>query len=257
MRAFILCVSLSFLALPSSHASTGPVPAKTLRIAAASSLQKSLRDIEHSYPDATLQFSFGASGALEQQLINGANFDIFIGAARRHLDHLAQKNLILEGSRRDLLGNTLVLVANKSKKLPLRDFRDLKSITSGKIAVGEPSSVPVGQYGQEILEALGIWNQLKANLVFGSSARQVLSFVESGNVLAGIVYATDALDAPSLEILATADPSLHSPVVYPLAIVRTSHELQAAEDFVRYLEGSLAHKIFLRHGFSIPGTKAL
>ena len=145
-----------------------------------------------SNPNVNITYNFGASGALAQQIQQGAPVDIFFSAAIKQMNGLQQANLLLNETRRNLLTNRLVLITPKNSVV-LSDFKQLTDARIKKIAIGEPKSVPVGQYTQEILTKIGLWQQLQPKLVLGNNVRQVLTFVESGNVDAGIVYTTDAM----------------------------------------------------------------
>jgi len=166
------------------------------------------------------------------------------------MDALQQANLLINDTRRSLLTNRLVLITAKNGVV-LSDFKQLTEARIKKIAIGEPKSVPVGQYAQEMLSKLGLWQQVLPKLVLGNNVRQVLTFVESGNADAGIVYATDAKASPKVAVRATAAASLHSPIVYPLAVMKSSRNPAAAKVFVEFLAGDRAKIVFLKYGFGI------
>jgi molybdate transport system substrate-binding protein len=120
-----------------------------------------------------------------------------------------------------------------------------------KIAIGEPRSVPAGQYAEEVLKNLKIWQQVRPNLVLASNVRQVLAFVESGNADAGLVYATDAKVSNRIRQVATAPENLHSPIVYPVAVLKSSKNVAAAREYVQFLANNSARIIFQKYGFSM------
>jgi molybdate transport system substrate-binding protein len=126
-----------------------------------------------------------------------------------------------------------VLIAPKRATLPLKDFQGLADSTVKKIAVGEPKSVPVGEYTEELFKTLGIMDRLKPKLVLSNSVRSVLAAVESGNMDAGIVYATDAKISGKVRAIATAPENLHSPIVYPIAVLKNSKHLESAKTYVQ------------------------
>jgi molybdate transport system substrate-binding protein len=163
---------------------------------------------------------------------------------------LQQANLLINDTRRNLLTNRLVLITAKNGVV-LSDFKQLTEARIKKIAIGEPKSVPVGQYAEEMLSKLGLWQQVLPKLVLGNNVRQVLTFVESGNADAGIVYATDAKASPKVAVRATAAANLHSPIVYPLAVIRNSRNPAAAKAFVEFLAGDLAKIVFQKYGFGL------
>jgi molybdate transport system substrate-binding protein len=166
------------------------------------------------------------------------------------MDALQQANLLIDDTRRNLLTNRLVLITPKNGFV-LSDFKQLTEARIKKIAIGEPKSVPVGQYAQEMLSKLGLWQQFLPKLVLGNNVRQVLTFVESGNADAGIVYATDAKASPKVAVGATAAANLHSPIVYPLAVIKSSRNPAAAKAFVEFLAGEGAKVVFQKYGFGL------
>ncbi len=223
-------------------------------VSAAISLSPALTEIKTVYqgsnPNVNITYNFGASGALAQQIQQGAPVDVFFSAATKQMNDLQQANLLLNETRRNLLTNRLVLITPKNG-VGVSDFKQLTDARIKKIAIGEPKSVPVGQYTQEMLTKLGLWQQLQPKLVLGNNVRQVLTFVESGNVDAGIVYATDAKASDKVTVRLTAAENLHSPIVYPLAIIKNSRNPAVAKMFVEFLAGDRAKIVFQKYGFGI------
>lgn len=238
-----------------------PAPAQsqsaTLLIAAAASLQDVLEELDPMFESAnrgiTVNYNFAASGPLQQQIEQGAPVDLFISAATRQMDALQQKNLILTNTRRNLLTNDLVLVVPGNSTLGITSFRQLTNSNVRRISVGEPRSVPVGQYAEELFTNLGILGQLRPKLVYGNSVRNVLGTVESGNADAGVVYKTDARVTNQVRQVATAPSNLHSPIVYPIAVITASRNPQAARTYAQFLTSSQAQAVFRRYGFGIAG----
>jgi molybdate transport system substrate-binding protein len=251
LTAFILVVGIK-LFQPS------PVMAQansSLLVSAAASLKESLEEVGQTYrqvkPNVAVSYNFGASGALQQQIENGAPADIFISAAKRQMDALQQKNLIFPDTRRNLLTNRVVLIVPKNST-NITNFRGLTGANVRRIAVGEPRSVPVGQYAEEILRNLGILEQVRPKFVLGNSVRNVLAAVESGNADAGVVYATDARLSDRVRVVETAAQNLHSPVVYPVAVLRSSRNAAAAREYVQFLASDRrARSVFEKYGFGI------
>ena len=225
-----------------------------LLVSAAISLKDSLEQIKATYqltqPNVSITYNFGASGALQQQIENGAPADIFLAAAQKQMDALQKKGLILTDTRRNLLKNSLVLVVPKNAS-GITSFHQLTSSKVKKIAVGEPRSVPAGQYAEEVLRNLKIWEQVRPKLVLGNNVRQVLAFVASGNVDAGIVYATDAQVSNQVKQVTTASENLHSPIIYPVAVLEKSKNAAAAREYVQFLSSNSAKSIFQKYGFSM------
>ena len=223
-----------------------------LVISAAASMQHVLEEIRllynQKYPQAKIVLNFGSSGTLQYQIEQGAAVDIFISAAPQQMNRLAEKKLLIGKTRQNLVKNQMVLVVPKDNRA-IASFADLADRSVDKIALGEPNSVPAGQYAQEILTALNIIDEVKAKAVYGKDVRQVFNYVATGNIDAGIVYRTDAIDADRVEIVDTAPPSVYSPVVYPAAIVKESKNIQAAEQMLQFLLSDEAQAIFQRNGF--------
>ncbi|MBD2058641.1 molybdate ABC transporter substrate-binding protein [Oculatella sp. FACHB-28] len=226
-----------------------------LLIAAAASLQNAIEEIdplfESANPGIIVSYNFAASGPLQQQIEQGAPVDLFISAAVRQMNALQEGNLIVSNTRRNLLTNSLVLVAPRNSTLGLTGFRQLANSDVERISMGEPRSVPAGQYAEELFRNLGIWDQLQPKLVFGNSVRNVLGTVESGNADAGVVYATDARISAQVTQVATAPSDLHTPIVYPMAVVAASRNQQAARTYARFLRSRQAQAVFRRYGFGI------
>lgn len=226
----------------------------SLTVSAAISLSEALQEIKTVYqssnPNVTITYNFGASGALAQQIQQGAPVDVFFSAATKQINDLQQSNLLINDTRRNLLTNRLVLIT-PNNGVVLSDFKQLTDARIKRIAIGEPKSVPVGQYAQEMLTKIGIWQQLQPKLVLGNNVRQVLTFVESGNVDAGIVYTTDAKASSKAAVRATAAENLHSPIVYPVAVIKSSRNPAAATAFVQFLAGDRAKIVFKKYGFGV------
>jgi len=226
----------------------------TLTVSAAISLTDALENIKSLYrqnhQNITITYNFGASGSLQQQIKQGAPVDIFISAASKQMDALQQNNLLSSDTRTNLLLNSLVLITSNNN-YTISNFQALINPKVKRIAIGEPQSVPAGQYAQELLANLKIFDQLKPKFVYGSNVRQVLTYVETGNVDAGIVYTTDAKQSNQVRIGATAPSSLHSPIVYPVAVLKRSKNVATARDFVQFLSSAQSNTVFEKYGFKI------
>lgn len=225
-----------------------------LLVSAAASLKESLEEIAPLYlqthENISIKYNFGASGALQQQIENGAPVDIFVSAAQKQMDALQSKGLLLTDTRRNILSNGLVLIVPKNSS-GITNFRQLTSSNVKRISIGEPRSVPVGQYAEEVLKNLGILSQVRAKFVLANNVRQVLTAVESGNADAGVVYTTDARTSKQVKVVATAPENLHSPIVYPVAVLKNSKNISAAREYVQFLSSNPAKSIFKKYGFGI------
>ena len=254
--ATALATLLLAIGLPTVTSS--PVSAQSnnnLLISAAASLKEALEELKPLYqqskPNVNINYNFGSSGALQQQIEQGAPADIFISAAKKQVDALEQKGLLVPGTRNIIAKNRLVLVVPKNA-VGVTSFYSLKDAKVKKIAVGEPRSVPAGQYAQQVLEKLKIWSEIKSKLVFANNVRQVLASVESGNADAGLVYITDAKISDKVKVVVTADEKYHSPIIYPLAVVKRSKSVDAAKEFSQFLSSDQAKSVFKKYGFILP-----
>jgi len=225
----------------------------TLTLSVAASLQAAMVEVESSYQRerAAVEFrnNFGASGTLAREIEQGAPVDAIISAGTKPIDDLGAKGLLLPGTRSDLLRNELVLIAPGDSKLA--GFEELTDAKVRLVAMGDPASVPAGQYGLETLHALQLYEKIKSKIVLGKDVRQVLTYVETGNADAGLVYATDARISSKVRILAVAPESTHQKIVYPMAVVAGTRSQQEARDFLQYLGSRAARAIFASHGFTM------
>lgn len=236
---------------------TPPAPLPTpvsLTVSAAASLTDALNELIAIYqeknPNVTIITNYAGSGALQRQIEEGAPADLFISAAPRHMDALEEKNLLLAGTRVDILSNTMVLVVRQGLELA-EGFGSLEKDAVKKIALGEPESVPAGRYGKEVLTYLGIWDKLEPKFVFAKDVRQVLTWVEGGNADVGLVYLTDAKAAPDVSVVASAPEGSHNQILYPAAVVKTSPAPEAAQEFLTFLSSEEADTVFARYGFTV------
>ncbi len=229
-----------------------------LLVAAAASLQKALQEITPLYtkanPSQTINYNFAASGPLQQQIEQGAPVDIFISAADKQMNALQKKGLLAAGSPQNLLTNQLVLITPKQKSGSLADIKQLIKPAVQRISIGEPRTVPVGQYATEVLKNLGILEQIQSKFVFGNNVKSVLTAVETGNVDAGIVYITDAKDSEQVAVIATIDEQLHSPIHYPIAVLQSSKFLEESQRYMKFLQSDSAKTIFKKYGFGIANS---
>lgn len=237
-------------------------PSLNLTISAAASLQETLKAVGKIYqaqhPSTAINYNFASSGTLVQQIQQGAPVDVFISANEKFMDTLANKGLLLPGTRQNLFRNEVVLIVPSQIKAPkISNFKDLTGSEVKRISLGQPKSVPAGQYGKEVLTALNLYHQLQPKIVFAKDVRQVLSYVETGNVDAGIVYATDAKISDQGKVVATASAQTHKPIIYPGAVLAATKHPQAAKEFVKFLSGSQAQKTFRQYGFQLLSHEGL
>ena len=225
-------------------------------VAAAASLQYVMEDeiqpaFEAANPDIKLSFTFDSSGKLQTQIEEGADADVFFSAATKQMDALLEENLIDADSVVDLLENKITLIVPAGSELGITGFEDITKAEN--IALGDPESVPVGQYAKEAFESLGMWDEVEAKTSFGTNVTEVLSWVAAGSADAGIVYLTDATTSDQfdqVEIVGYAPEGSVSRVIYPVGVVSASTKKEAAQKFVDYLGSEEALGFFADYGFS-------
>ncbi len=231
--------------------------APPLLVSAAASLSGPLQDLAVPFTrgqgTAPPQFNFGASGLLQQQIQQGAPADVFLSAGARPMDTLERAGLLLAGSRRDLLGNRLVLVVPaRAPRRPL-DVTGLAGPGVRRIAIGD-GTVPAGDYARQVLAHKGLTAAVAPKLVPLGSVRAVARAVADGNVDAGFVYRSDAVQLGGLRVVATAPVTSHAPIRYSGAVLRSSRQPQLALAYLRSLGSPAARALFRREGFEIlPG----
>ncbi len=239
----------------SDPAASEPV---TLTISAAASLTDALTDIQKTYeaahPGVTLAFNFGASGALQQQIEQGAPADLFLSASTKNMKALLDGGLIEARHETNWLSNTLVVVVPNDSSASVGRIEDLTSDQVKHIAVGIPESVPAGKYAQEALTNSGLWDSLQSKLVQGKDVRQVLQYTETGNADAGFVYKTDAMTSDQVKVAFDVDPGSYSAIHYPIGIVKATKHQEAAQAFYDYLQTPEALKVLTGYGFSAAKT---
>ena len=224
-----------------------------LMVSAAASLTDCMNELKTAYTaehaNITITYNFASSGSLQQQIEQGAPCDIFFSAGKKQMKALQDKSLLVTDSVKDVLQNRVVLITPKNGK-KIESFQDLTKADIKKIAVGEPKTVPVGQYTTQIFDNMKLTSALSSKIVYASDVRQVLSWVETENVQAGVVYETDAKISDKVQICAVAPDDSHDKVIYPIGIVKASKQADAAKQFVDYLLGADAKKIFMKYGFT-------
>ncbi|MDR2555710.1 MAG: molybdate ABC transporter substrate-binding protein [Fibromonadaceae bacterium] len=225
----------------------------TLNVFAAASLTEALNEIATLYkaavPEATLTFNFDSSGKLQTQIENGAEADLFLSAGQKQMDAIAAA-YVDSTTRKDLLVNQVVLIVPKNSKKNIKSFEDCLGDKVSLIAIGN-SSVPVGQYTEEIFKFLNGWDKITAKASLGTNVKEVLSQVESGSVDAGVVYLTDAATAKNVKVVTQAPKGSHKPTVYPAAVLKKSARSQEAKAFLDFLSTPKATAVFKKIGFEV------
>ena len=225
---------------------------KDVIVFAAASMTEALEELKAEFekenPNLNLTFNFDSSGTLKTQIDSGADCDVFVSAAQKQMDELEKEDKIDKDTRFDLLENEVTLAVAKGNEKGIKDFKDLEKDEVEKIALGN-SDVPVGQYSEEILKNLGIWDKIQDKVTFGSNVKEVTSWVSEKTVDCGIVYKTDAKTA-GLETVAVADDSmLENKVIYPAALLKNSKNPEEGKKYLEFLKGEKASEILDKYGF--------
>lgn len=232
--------------------------AASLTVFAAASLTDALGDVGKAYKAKTgndAVFSFAASSALARQIEASGGADIFLSADTDWMDYLDNRGLIAHDTRKNLLGNHLVLIAPADAKVSLTiapHFDLLGALGGGRLAVADPDSVPAGKYAKTALTQLGVWNAVVNHLVNAENVRVALTYVARGEAPLGIVYTTDAMSEKRVQIVGTFPENTHAPIVYPAALVKDAKP--EAKAFLDFLNGPEARAIFEKDGFIILGA---
>lgn len=224
-------------------------------ISAAASLTDCMNEIKETYtanrPGLTITPNYGSSGKLQQQIEQGAPADIFFSAGKKQMQALEDKGLMAEDTVKDILENKVVVIVPNDSKLAITSVQDLLKPEVGRVAVGEPRSVPVGQYTEETFRNLGMSDAVASKLIYAKDVREVLSWVETDNVDAGLVYETDAKISPKVTIVCDTPEGSHAKVIYPVGVTKESAHPDVAKAFVDYLFSDEAKAIFAKYGFTV------
>lgn len=233
--------------------------ASSITVSAAISLKDALDELgrvyEQRHPERKVTFNYGSSGTLQHQIEQGAPVDIFFSAAEKQMDALESGGLLIAGTRRNLVENQLVLVVPASSNI-VKNFSDLARPEVKIVALGEPSTVPAGMYARQTLEHLGLLAAIEKKSVYAKDVRAVLTYVETNNADAGIVYQTDAGSSKSVRVVATAPAGSHDPIAYPAAVVKGTKDNVAARAFLEFLESAEERAVFEKFGFTQPEKQA-
>jgi len=223
-----------------------------LLVSAAMSLRDAFteagRRFERRHPGKRVRFNFASSGTLATQIIRGAPVDVFASASQHHMNRVARKGLVLPKHRHDFARNTLVVIQPRNHGRRLRTVEDLRM--AGKIAIGNPRTVPAGRYARAMLKHHKLWSPLRKHLVYGEHIRQVLDYVARNEVDAGLVYGTDyRLRKKDVVLVASAAPQSHPPIIYPVSVLKETRKRKLALLFVQFLLSAEGRRILEKHGF--------
>jgi molybdate transport system substrate-binding protein len=228
----------------------------TLVVFAAASLVDALDEVNKHFTAQThyeVKASYAASSVLARQIEAGAHADIFFSADREWMDYLDKRGLLRAGTRRDVLGNSLVLIAPTGSKVHLKiapGFALVAALGEGRLAMADPESVPAGLYGKQALTKLGVWEHVKNRLAPAENVRAALAYVARGETPLGVVYQTDAQAEKRVRLVDAFPEDTHDPIVYPVAITQSAQP-QAAT-YLDFLASEAAQQVFMRGGFKPP-----
>ena len=254
-RAVVIFLSLGLVLLGCGSKGpplSGPSSTNDLTVSAAVSLKEAFNEIAQLNDTRTgtkTNFNYGASGALQKQIESGAPADVFASAGAKQMDELVAKGLIVPATRMDFARNSLVLIVPPNGPA-ISSFSDLTSAAVKKVAVGNPKTVPAGQYTDQTLNRLKLLPQIQSKLVFAEDVRQVLDYVVRDEVETGVVYSSDALSAgDKIKVVARAPDDSHDPILYPIAVVKESKQQESAQKFIDLVLSSEGQSILAKHGF--------
>ena len=222
---------------------------KTVTFSAAASTKDAFEEITKQFneiePDVTVDMNFGGSGALTVQIEQGAPVDLFLSANMHHFETLEEAGHIAESE--PYIGNQLVLIAPEDSTL--EQVEDLTTVDN--LAIGTPASVPAGAYAEMALSDYELWDDVETSIVYAEDVRQVLQYVEIGEVDAGIVYYTDAISSSKVHVVDKFEATSHDEILYPLALTTNGAENESAQLFYAFLLGDDAVEVFRSYGFTI------
>lgn len=260
----ILAISLTMVLIVSMMLVTGcggdtsdeeTAEAPEVTVLAAASLTDALDEIIAEYEkdaDCTITPSYAGSGDLVQQIEGGAPCDIFVSASKSNMDQLEEEGYIDTDTRKDILANTLTLIAT-SEKADVVTMDMLTSDEVGTIAIGEVETVPAGKYATQVFDNMGITDEISDKIVYAKDVRAVLNYVETGDADCGFVYRTDALlmNEDDGVIIGDVDESLHDAIVYPAAVMKDAPQAEFAADFYEFMQNDFSKEVFEKYGFTV------
>jgi molybdate transport system substrate-binding protein len=243
-------------ALALAPIAAAPQAARTpLTVFAAASLKNALDEVGGAYTASggpPVRFSYAASSAIARQIEQGAPVDVFVSADSDWMDYLQKKDLVVAGSRRDVLTNHLVLIAPADSTVRLKIAANMPiaaALGSGRLAIAGPE-VPAGKYGRAALTSLGVFDAVRDRLAPAENVRAALAFVAQGAAPLGVVYDTDALVEPKVRVVGAFPDASHPRIVYPAAVVAASRHPDATA-FLHYLSSPKARAVFKKYGFTV------
>jgi molybdate transport system substrate-binding protein len=254
VRSASVILLVVWVLLAASCGKAGDHNEKVILVSTAASLKDSLDEIvkryESDHPNIKIQLNFGSSGTLQKQIEQGAPADLFLSAGRQQMDALIARKLVKQSEL--VLANRLVVIVPTGYTGLSADVKQLLDPNVRKIAMGQPDTVPAGVYARQSLTSLGLWDKLQRKMVYTQDVRQVLAYVETGNVDAGFAYRTDALGSHKVKIALEIPAASHDAIVYPFGLLTGAKYPNEAAEFYRYLNSAPARTIFDKYGFQKP-----
>jgi molybdate transport system substrate-binding protein len=227
-----------------------------VNLAAAASLKNVFDDklipmFEQKYPGVKVTPTYASSGDLQTQIENGLETDVFMSAANKQMNALAEEGIVDNDTNLQFLENKVVLIVPADSNANISSFDDLKDV-EGTIAIGDPESVPAGQYAQEVLNNTGLWGDVESKLSLGKDVTEVLNQVAQGSADCGIVYSTDAKSTDDVKVVCEApEDALKTPVIYPVASIKDTNDTDATKAFMDFLQTQEAKDVFVDYGFTL------
>ena len=250
-RIFALQIAVVFLAVFGNGCGSGQD--REILVSAAISLKNAFEEMGPLYERQTgirVRLNLGASGILQKQIEAGAPADIYASAGARQMDELQNRDFIFADTRRNFAGNALVLIVTANSSFPLHSFEELANPEITKVAIGNPKTVPAGQYAMQALQNLKLWNRLESRLVLAENVRQVLDYVVRGEAEAGMVYSSDvSIARGKVAVAADAPEDSHDPILYPIAVVKTTKHSSEAQGFIDLILNPAGQEILAKYGF--------
>ena len=240
----------------SGNATDTSLDGQEVHLAAAASLKNAFDNdlipmFEQKYPGVKVTPTYASSGDLQTQIENGLETDVFMSAANKQMDALVEEGIIDNDTNLQFLENKVVLIVPADSDSNISSFDDLKDV-KGNIAIGDPESVPAGQYAQQVLNNTGIWDDVESKLSLGTDVTAVLNQVAQGSAECGIVYATDANSTKDVKVICEApEDALDTPVIYPIAALKNSTDSNATNAFIDFLQSQEAKDVFVDYGFTL------
>ncbi|SES83629.1 molybdate transport system substrate-binding protein [Methanococcoides vulcani] len=249
--AAVVLIAAAMLVIPSSQTETNT----EITVSAGAGMTESFTEIEQEFeaqhPDVDVNLNFAGSGSLRMQIEAGAPIDVFASASQKHMDILESEQLIDADTRHDFAENSLVMIVPRSGGNKIMSLEDLTDGSVTKIAIGDPEVAPVGRYAKGALEEASLWDDVSEKLIYAETVKQVLVYVENGDVDAGFVYMTDAMSSDMDEIDVVAQIPVTTSIIFPIAIVSSSAEKQASREFIDYVLSDEGKDIFVKYGYTV------